>query len=304
MPALFFIVDGENLAAQSTLLASTLLAHNGSRYRLIAYVPSEGASKLPSILCNFYDKCGVEVRPIAPDPDSPASQRFANSGWAKPYPHGNKILASASPREDEWSVFLDTDMICAAPLDLELLMAPGRLALVPEGVATWGNENDRWKRAYDHFGLPMPEDKVRLTRRGRGEYLPYFNAGFVMFPTAPIFGQSQGFGQLWLDTALDFDHGCAIAKKRPWLDQITLPLTMKRFGYNYLVADTALNFSISDRDYEADARPALLHYHRWRYLHAWPQGKAAFAALDKIAGPRLAGLLRKHYGNYFEVEDY
>jgi len=29
---------------------------------------------------------------------------------------------------------------------------------------------------------------------------------------------------------MDVDHNCKIANKRPWLDQITLPLTIARFG--------------------------------------------------------------------------
>lgn len=121
-----------------------------------------------------------------------AGQLYAKSGWARPYPHGNKILAAASPREDAWSVFLDTDMVCAASLELASLQEPNRLALVPEGVPSWGKNSDRWERAYAHFGLEVPSERVRLTRRRRIEYLPYFNAGFVMFPNAPQSGGALG----------------------------------------------------------------------------------------------------------------
>jgi hypothetical protein len=188
-------------------------------------------------------------------------------------------------------------MVCAAPLELASLQEPNRLAVVPEGVPSWGTNSDRWERAYAHFGLEVPSERVRLTRRRRIEFLPYFNAGFVMFPNAPRSGAN--FGAQWLETALDFDHHCSIGQKRPWLDQITLPLTIKRFGYDYLVADTALNFSISDRAFEPEAKPVLLHYHRWRFLHAWHQGKKA---LDHIAGPDLAARMRRHYAEFNEME--
>jgi hypothetical protein len=297
MITLFFVVEGKNLEAQSSLLVSTLIAHNGPEYRLVAYTPPDNMDALSPVLRTFYDRSGVEVRPIAPDPSTKAGQLYAKSGWARPYPHGNKILAAASPREDEWSVFLDTDMVCAAPLELASLQEPNRLAVVPEGVPSWGKNSDRWERAYAHFGLEVPSERVRLTRRRRIEFLPYFNAGFVMFPNAPRSGAN--FGAQWLETALDFDHHCSIGQKRPWLDQITLPLTIKRFGYDYLVADTALNFSISDRAFEPEAKPVLLHYHRWRFLHAWHQGKKA---LDHIAGPDLAARMRRHYAEFNEME--
>lgn len=299
MVTIFFIVEGARLEAQSALLAATLADHNGATHRLVAYAPPTALPGLPTPLRDLYDRCGVDLRPIEPDPDSPAAHRFAERGWARPYPHGNKILAAATPRTGDWSVFLDTDMICAAKLELEPLQTPHRLALVPEGVPSWGKENDRWQRAYTHFGLPVPEERVTLTRRRRKQSLPYFNAGFVMFPEAPPPGQDHGFGALWLDTALAFDWGCAIGGKRPWLDQITLPLTLKRFGLGYHVADTALNFSISDRTHEPDARPAILHYHRWRYLRAWPQGAEAFRTLDRIAGPALAARLHHRYDATF-----
>lgn len=158
----------------------------------------------------FYDRSGVELRPTAPDPSTKGGQLYAKSGWARPYPHGNKILAAASPREDAWSVFIDTDMVCAAPLKLASLQEPNRLAVVPEGVPSWGKNSDRWERDYAHFGLEVPTERVRLTRRRRIEFLPYFNAGFVMFPNAPQF-EGESFRSLWLQTALDFDRNCSVA---------------------------------------------------------------------------------------------
>ncbi|MDQ2065866.1 hypothetical protein Q9295_05750 [Xinfangfangia sp. CPCC 101601] len=187
-------------------------------------------------------------------------------------------------------------MICTAPLNLSALQSPNRIVMVPEGVPSWGKEPEQWPRAYAHFDLPMPTETVRLTRRRRRENPPYFNAGMVMFPEKPPPGQSHGFGSLWLETALHFDWHCAMRNKRPWLDQITLPLTVKRFGYDYLAAKAELNFSISDRAYEPQAQPALIHYHRWKYLAAWPQSRAAFAALEKLAGPALAARLEADYG--------
>ncbi len=132
--------------------------------------------------------------------------------------------------------------------------------------------DDRWERAYDHFGLPLPTARVRLLRGARPEHLPYFNAGLVAMPEAPG-DDGKRFADHWLDTALAFDHRCAIANKRPWLDQITLPLTLARFGYTAHVLDESWNHSLSHRGTAIDATPDVhvLHYHRCMFLEAAPQ---------------------------------
>lgn len=186
-------------------------------------------------------------------------------------------------------------MVCAAPLDLAAEQRDGCVSLIPEGVPSWGKPNDHWDRAYGHFGLPLPEDRVRLTRRKRIEFLPYFNAGFVMFPETPLAGAKR-FPELWLDTALEVDHRLKVPKKRPWLDQICLPLTLKRFGIGYHVCPVDYNFSVSDRLPEPEARPRIVHYHRWHYLNPWPQHAAALESLELMAGPGLAGALMDEFG--------
>ncbi|MDH2327423.1 hypothetical protein QCN27_11145 [Cereibacter sp. SYSU M97828] len=272
MTTIFFIVQGRRLEAQALLLVATLRQHNGDRFPLIAYVP-DGPEALAPPTRDFLDRCGVDLR--IPDP--------APRPWKKPYVHGNKILATASRRGGGHGLFLDTDMVCAAPLDL----APWQddsIGLVPEGIASWGAENDRWARAYAHFDLPIPTDRVRLTRRKRAESLPYFNAGMILFPEGR-------FGAEWLETALDIDHDLRIGGKRPWLDQIALPLTLKRFGHRYSVMPVEYNFSISQRAPEPEARPAILHYHRFRFLADWPQYAETMRAVEQAAGPLHARLM-------------
>ena len=78
-----------------------------------------------------------------------------------------------------------------------------------------------------------------------------------------------------MDTAMDFDHNCSIAAKRPWLDQITLPLTTARFGYSVRILDEMHNYSLSNRsDYSQTPDATILHYHRHRFLCQAPQWPA------------------------------
>ncbi len=257
--SILFVVDGMGLEAQSLLLAASLAKHHPDRSKvdLIAYVSPRSADSLTEVTRALFEHCGVQVRPLP----------SADGIWAKPYPHGNKILACAAPRSSTRSLFIDTDVVCLGSLTGLDLADPNAVAVVPEGLPTWGKEPDKWPRAYDFFGLPLPQDRVQLTRGRQLDYLPYFNGGFVSFSDLPRPGSTTNFAQDWLQTAIDFDHGCPIKGKRPWLDQITLPLTMKRFGYSYQVLHELWNFSIADRLKLSRAKKArLIHYHRFIHL--------------------------------------
>ena len=257
--SILFVVDGEGLEAQSLLLAASLAKHHPDRSQvaLIAYVSPRSAHSLTDATRALYAQCGVQMQALP----------SADGVWAKPYPHGNKILACAAPRKSNRSLFIDTDTVCLGALTGLDLADPDTVAAVPEGIPSWGKKPDHWQRAYDFFNLPVPTDRVTLTRGRKLESLPYFNAGFVSFSDLPRLGSAENFAQSWLQTAIDFDHNCGIKRKRPWLDQITLPLTMKRFGFEYRALHESWNFSISDRLKLHRAKKArLIHYHRGVHL--------------------------------------
>ena len=219
--------------------------------------------------------------------------------WAKPYPHGNKILAATDTRGAGHAMFLDTDMICTGPVDLTGLLHDRAIAVTPEGKPSWGKDLVRWSRVYDQFDLPLPQDRVTLSRGKRRSFLPYFNAGMILFPEGPL-DQGQGFGEMWLHTALVIDHIAPVAGKRPWLDQISLPVTLKRHGPDYVLAPEAMNFSVSLRAPLGDEAPCLMHYHRFGFLADWPRFQ--HAALDQtraFAGDVLFGQLRDAYGRFW-----
>jgi hypothetical protein len=257
--SIIFVVDGPGIEAQSLLLAASLAKHHPDRSQvaLAAYVSPRSADSLSEVTRALYAQCGVQMRPL------PSAEGI----WAKPYPHGNKILACAALRPSHRSLFIDTDTVCLGALTDLGLADPNAVAAVPEGLPTWGKEPDKWPRAYDFFDVPLPTDRVQLTRGRQLDYLPYFNAGFISFSDLPRPGSAENFAQDWLQTAIAFDQNCAIKGKRPWLDQITLPLTMKRFGYSYEVLHELWNFSIADRLKLQRAKKArLIHYHRFVHL--------------------------------------
>lgn len=263
--ALFYVADGNRLEEQSWLLAASITAaHEGdARVRQYAYASAAFRPEIRDMTHAIYEVCGVELRTLAEPP-----------AWKKPYPHGNKIVSACDDRGATHSIFLDTDMACTKSLAEFMDLPPDTCAAAPEGRPTWGGKNARWTRAYAHFDMEVPKERVKLLRGAKLEYVPYFNAGFVAFPEAR---QEDGrrFGEHWMDTALDFDLNCSIANKRPWLDQITLPLTMKRFGYKTRVLDELHNYSLSHRmDYSQTPDATILHYHRMRFLYQSPQWPA------------------------------
>lgn len=273
---IFFVADGERLEIQSWLLAATLAhAHQDRRdVHLYAYASADWLPRIGPVTQAIYRVAGVSLRPLPAPPK-----------WAKPYPHGNKIVAATDWRGPGWSIFLDTDMVCLRDLTALSALPDDHVAAAPEGRATWGPD-ERWERAYGHYDLPLPTTRVRLLRGDRPENLPYFNAGLVAMPESPGAGGKR-FAAHWLETAVDFDHNCKIANKRPWLDQITLPLAMARFGYKAHVLDESWNYALSYRGSDIALTPDahILHYHRFRFLAAAPQWPAIrarfFEALPK-----------------------
>lgn len=269
--AFLFVVEGPRLEAQSLLLAASIRRHHP--YSMIIGYRPIGTDPAPAAVQSMFKSVGGLILPL------PSSQGL----WRGAYPHGNKIIALAQPRDAAVSVFLDTDMVMAAPLDPTDLPAHGEVSVVPEGIQSWGKEEDRWERVYAHFGLPMPEERIRLLRGARRRSPPYFNAGFIaQRETDRVDGKT--FGQLWLDTARKIDHEVGVANKRPWLDQIALPVAMRRFGLAHKIIDEAANYSISNgRTLPDPFTPKILHYHRARFLRDWSGSAEVIAqALDRL----------------------
>lgn len=270
--AFIFVVDGKRLEAMSVLLTSSLVDHHPDRVAapIIAYVTARSLPDLSPVTLQFYDLCGVEIR-LLPD---------AEDLWARPYPHGNKILACADPRDVDRTSFLDTDTVCCGVLTGLEPEGSQVFCAVPEGRLTWGKDLEHWQAAYQYFGLDLPAERVTLSRR-RTESLPYFNAGYLNFPERIVVeGEPQSFGALWLDTAIELDHVDVVPETRPWLDQITLPLTLYRHGVPFRALSDIYNFSISDRQRMKRAdKSHLIHYHRGRYLQTLP---ALAGILDRL----------------------
>ena len=144
-----FVIEGARLQTQSLILADSLRRHHPNA-DIIAYLPGDG--ELDPLVRGFLALCDVQLRPV----------KGQEKQWKQPYPHGNKILSLAEPRDTRWSMFLDTDMAALAPIDPGDLPGPMQVSVVPEGIASWGKDLAKWQTAYDYFDLPMPTERIRL----------------------------------------------------------------------------------------------------------------------------------------------
>lgn len=285
-----FVVDGPKLETQSLLLAATLRVNGPKGTRLFAMVPKGKADDILPLTRQMFDACEVELLQF----DQPEGQ------WSKPYPHGNKLLACAAlagqrPETCGRTTFLDTDMVCLRDFTKDMT-DPLRLYAVPEGVPTWGRDPEEWQRAYSFFGLSVPPERVNLTRRNRIEYLPYFNAGLVSYCNGPLGKSGLSFAESWLKTATELDHFCPIPNKRPWLDQIALPLTLYREAIGWQALPDTYNYSISNRSNERRIlKSRIAHYHRAVHLAAVPR------LVESALAACLSCLPPKHHDALFDL---
>lgn len=238
------MIEPGDLEWQGILLISTMLAFVRDRYRIHVYCRTELIGKLSGELRSFLDRHGLQLKGI----ENPFSDH---------YPNGNKVVACTQKRPEPFTIFLDTDTAFVRPCSYQRILSPDHVVLVPAGIASWGQDVKNWERVYDVVGLPMP---IARTFLGNGKYyLPYFNAGFVAYPT------DSAFANTWLDAALKIDADDAIADKRPWLDQIALPAAIFKSGLLPLEVDRIWNHGINN-DSKFARNVNLVHYHHSKYL--------------------------------------
>lgn len=289
---LFFIIDGLKLEAQACLLLPTLRKFMGDAVSVIAYRRQDAETPLQPVTLQVLAACKVELR------DIPGTGVADQSPWTEPYPIGNKILAASDPRDCDISVFIDTDMIFAAPINFAELLGQAQIAAVVSDYSTPSNTEEGWQAFYGLFDLPVPEERVVLLRGRKLTTLPYFNAGMILFRQE--FGpDKRSFGAEWLRDAIRFDHEITYPYERNFMDQLTLPITTYRLGHRVKVLPNTFNFNIQGHGNPPGVAKSLLHYHKFGVLWSHEElGRLALDSLrDCVQDPSLDGFL----GSFWDV---
>ncbi len=176
-----------------------------------------------------------------------------DSPFGKEYPIGNKLVAIGVETHAPVTVFIDSDILCLRAIEDSDLVTQN-LKAKPADLNTYQGSLAQWERAYAFIEQDLPSEKV-LSTVSRELMLPYFNAGLVAVR------DGQSFSTAWLDIARKIDACEQIEHKRPWLDQVALPVAAKALGYDYEVLSETFNYPAHLKALNSNDLPALCHYH-------------------------------------------
>ena len=279
MPRLtvFFIVEPPDYQVMACYLAASLREQFGQTVTLVGYCPRPKLGLVHPEVIRVLGLLGCAVRP------------FATEGRFDPaYPHGNKILATMEPRDTEFSCFMDSDILCLRPNAVENIVAEGKVSLTPAAWMGWGDQ-DMWGTIYDIVGLPLPQDRIRLMKQKKGAgKVPYFSSGLFSFPEQHRTADGKSFPQVWYEVAQTVDANPDIPQKRPYLDQMTLPLAIQKAGLQWNILPDTQHFILGGRSrgkpLPEDREIFTVHYRKWPVLK-----EAGLSGLGKK-------LLEKHAG--------
>ena len=279
-----FICQQGDIEIQSLLLAASLKHFLRCDYEMVAAVPmpaerwgAPNASTLQQL-----EEMGVRIVHITNeiDPD---------------YPISNKVSCLRIHTEADKQVFMDSDMLCLRVFnDQSCFSVPFNAK--PADLATFATDVETWQRVYATADAVMP--RLRIPATVSGDFIPpYFNAGFIAVQSG------IGFGDTWLDCCKRIDADIEILNKRPWLDQIALPVAVQKLGLAYNCLDESYNYPAHLKPIDAKRLPCFCHYHfpevirREPLLNALVQELAGqYSAIGQImaAHPQWAVLLQQH----------
>ncbi|MDZ4311538.1 MAG: hypothetical protein U1A24_13420, partial [Cypionkella sp.] len=255
----FFIVEPPEYELMACYLAASLREQFGDQVALVGYCPDIKLDQVSPNVKEVLHRMGCEVRPFV------VEGRFSPA-----YPHGNKILATMEPRDTEYSAFFDSDILCLRPNRVESIIMEGSVSLTPAASMNWGKTDD-WTLIYAACGMEIPEERIKLMRQsGKRQRIPYFSSGLFTFPEQYRSPDGRSFPQVWMDVAQTLDAHPDVPGKRPYLDQISLPLAIQQSGLKWNILPEEQHFILGGK-LRGDALPQdreifTVHYRRARVL--------------------------------------
>ena len=253
--AFFFVCQAGELEVKAALLAASLRRNLRVPGELVACVPEpEGRwGTVPPDTLALLGRLGVRIAPI-------------RNEVADDYPIGNKVSCLRVPSDADKLVFIDSDVLCVTEFRDEPRFALPFHAK-PADVATFA-DRAAWKRAFRAAGVPFHDARIAASVYGDLQ-LTYYNAGWIAVDRD--LGPGAGaFGDAWLDACRRIDAAWRIPKKRPHLDQIALPIAVRKLGLTSDVLDNRYNFPAHRVPLDGDRLPFFAHYHRPEVIRREP----------------------------------
>lgn len=208
--AVVLMVEPGYLEYQAILLSLSLLEHCVNPFKVYTYCRSDRVHKLNDTTKQFFADVSGGITGIDPE-------------FTTEYAHGNKIYACAQKRPEKNNLFLDSDVFMLTETDFAPVMRDNAVSVIQGTVAGWSNDAADWNHLYSLIGMDGPPFMMPMPQGIDDLAHPYFNGGFVLFT-------NEGLGEAWRKIALEVDVDDNVPDRRPWLDQITLPLAIAKTG--------------------------------------------------------------------------
>lgn len=243
-PAILFVVHKGKLESQALLLAASLRFYNEDTFDLIACIPTQSGGIASGVSESVRTQLGhLNVQFV--EVDNPIGSEYLI---------GNK-LNCLSATSHNTRTFLDTDMVCISPLQLPQLQER-EIAVKPADRKTYGWSDEQWEKAYLRYAdYRLTEQDQLMSTCFRELMWPYFNAGLIHISGCPEFSQT------WSNISKELDEDVAFQNKRPWLDQLSLPLAIKKLKLKTHCLTEEFNFPANIKAI-TNERVSLVHYHR------------------------------------------
>ena len=286
----FFIVEPPGYQKMACYLAASLRECFGQSVALVGYCPVQKIDDIDPDVTQVLGLMGCEVRPIVTE------GRFDPA-----YPHGNKLLATLEPRDTEFSAFMDSDILCLRPNSVDNLVRPGHVSLTLAASMNWA-EQSIWDQIYATCGMEKPTERYKLMRQKNGvPRMPYFSSGLFVFPEQHRTADGKSFPQVWMDIAQQVDADPDIQKKRPYLDQMTLPLAIRKAGLDWNLLPDEQHFILGGRmrgqDIPQDREIMTVHYRNWDILREVGLSRQGKDMLERQTGVRRLRQVRHRDGD-------
>lgn len=275
----FFIVEPPKYQLMACYLAASIREAFGTQVAMIGYCPAHRMSEIDPDVVTILGRLGCDVRPMETE-----------GAFDPPYPHGNKMLAALQPRDGEYGCFLDSDILFLRPNDPANLIHEGHVSLTPAASMGWAGQGI-WPLIYDTAGLAMPEERIRLMNQNKGkDRMPYFSSGLFVFPEQHRNAEGLRFPEVWMQVAGVIDAEPTIPAKRPYLDQMTLPLAIRKAGLDWHILPKEQHYILGGRKrgepLPQDREIFTVHYRNWEIVKEHGLSRRAKDMLQRHAGVR------------------
>lgn len=282
----YFIVEPPEYELMACYLAASLREQFGEALTLVGYCPEAKLDSVQADVKEALRRLRVDLR------------GFATEGrFDPPYPHGNKLLATLEPRETDFSCFMDSDILCIRPNRVENILREGHVTLSRAASMNWAPQSI-WAQIYETCGMELPEERFKLMKQRRGkERVPYFSSGLFSFPERHRNAEGLSFPQVWMQIAQQIDANPEIPKKRPYLDQMSMPLAIRKAGLEWNILEDEQHYILGGRE-RGQPLPKgrdifTVHYRIWDILKEVGLSRQAKDMLERHAGVRRLAQLSK-----------